>query len=180
MCIRDSKQVNIGTAAKGSTLKILGETKNNIYITFGAMSTKFKIRPVVVDNISMPINIAGPFLKRHNIDQIHSKDSLRIQGTLLPLLSEPSFPHNFEAIDASIIFPSDMTIPPYSANHVNLVIPEIQRGCFPVQSGSVVGSIDFMDKTQCHPWINAIAKPADDGSIPVSYTHLTLPTTPYV
>jgi hypothetical protein len=41
-------------------------------LQLGKISTHLKTRPVVVEGLSMPFNLAGPFLKRHGIDQIHS------------------------------------------------------------------------------------------------------------
>ena len=57
-------------------MKILGETKNNFHMTLGEFPTKFKFKPVVVQGLVSSINIGGPFLKRHNIDQLHSRDCL--------------------------------------------------------------------------------------------------------
>jgi hypothetical protein len=38
----------------------------------GGISTCLKTRPVVVEGLSMPFNLAGQFLKKHKIDQIHN------------------------------------------------------------------------------------------------------------
>jgi hypothetical protein len=52
----------------------------------GGISTCLKTRPVLVEGLSMPFNLAGPFLKKYGINQIHSKDCIRFQGHDVKLL----------------------------------------------------------------------------------------------
>jgi hypothetical protein len=46
-----------------------------------------RVRPAVVEGLAMECNISGPFMKGHQIDHLHTKDSLRINGTLIPLMA---------------------------------------------------------------------------------------------
>ena len=157
----------IGTAKSGETLDIIGEPFNYLTLTFSPLLTKFKVKPVVVRNLSMNINISGPFLRRHHIDQLHSKDCLKVQGHTVPLYA--SLPHitSTEKLLSNIILSKRVVIPPNSWTHCLAYVQEICEGHMPIQDGAVIGSIDFMSKFDCHPWINAIVRPNDDGIIHV-------------
>ena len=157
----------VGTAKSGETLDILGETKTYMHLSFGSLDTKFKLRPVVINNLSMNINISGPFLKRHNIDQIHSKNCLRIQTKEIPVFANLHDIKISEVTESRIIIPEAQIIPPSSYVHCKAIVTEIQNNRMPANDGVVVGSIDFMDKHDCHPWINAITKANTEGQIPI-------------
>ena len=78
-------KAKVKTAAEGSTVRALGETKKPLTLQFEGCDKIFQVRPVVLENLSMDLNISGPFLRRNGIDQIHSKDALLIDGQLIPL-----------------------------------------------------------------------------------------------
>jgi hypothetical protein len=67
-------------------MRVLGEVIRPLPLQLGGISTCLKTRPVVVEGLSMPFNLAGPFLKKHKIDQIHSQDCIRFQGHDVKLL----------------------------------------------------------------------------------------------
>jgi hypothetical protein len=79
----------IGTAKKGATLKVLGELPRALWMHFTSVPQvpPIRVRPAVVEGLAMECNISGPFLKGHQIDHLHTKDSLRIKGTLIPLMA---------------------------------------------------------------------------------------------
>jgi hypothetical protein len=78
--IRPLYTKTIGTAQDGASMRVLGEVIQPLPLQLGRISTCLKTRPVVVEGLSMPFNLAGPFLKKHKIDQIHSEDCIRFQG----------------------------------------------------------------------------------------------------
>ena len=157
----------IGTATQNNNLNVLGETRNFMHLSFPPLSTKFKVKPAVVANLSMNINIAGTFLKRHNIDQLHSEDCLRIQTHKIPLHSQVDDVFSFETTESVLKIDKAQIVPPFSQIHCNATVTSIQNQQMPSKAGSIIGSIDFMDRYDCHPWINAIATPDEKGIIPV-------------
>ena len=87
---------SVGTAKEDSNLEVLGETKKFMHLTFSTCPTKFKFKPVVIEGLSMPINISGPFMRKHQIDQLHSRNSLRIQTQIIPLYETAISPDQME------------------------------------------------------------------------------------
>ena len=79
-------QLSVGTAAAGKNMKILGQAPW-VDLQIGGHPAKFRIRPLVLQGLVHPVNICGPFLARANIDQLHSKRALRIQGKEVPMCS---------------------------------------------------------------------------------------------
>ena len=41
---------------------------------------RYADRPIIVKGLTMAFNISGPFLKKHQIDQLHSKQAIQVQG----------------------------------------------------------------------------------------------------
>jgi hypothetical protein len=76
----------LGTAKDGASMRVLGEVTQPLPLQLGGISTCLKTRPVIVQGLLMPFNLAGPFLKEHGIDQIHSEDCIRFQGYDVKLL----------------------------------------------------------------------------------------------
>ena len=155
----------VGTADKHNSLDVVGETKQNLHILFGDHPTRFKFKPVVVRGLAMNINICGPFLKRHHIDQLHSQNALSINGRLIPLFDHFKDPATLETIESDIVLRQDCTVPPRSVSQPFLTITDMEQGYMPASPGMIVGSIDFMAKTDCHPWLNAMATPQPSGRI---------------
>jgi len=50
----------------------------------------FHTRPVVLDGLAMDMNISGPFLQKHAIDQLHSEGVLRTKQGKIPLRTQPA------------------------------------------------------------------------------------------
>jgi hypothetical protein len=58
----------VSTAKSGTGLKVVGELKTPIHLQFGGCATRFKCRPVVLEGLSMPFNVSGPFLAQFGIE----------------------------------------------------------------------------------------------------------------
>ena len=152
--IKGSK--TIGTARTGAMLQILGRVRRPLAMKVSDKLT-FAIRPVVLRGLSMGLNLCGPFLQYHRIDQLHSEGCLRIDDVKLPLVAmlgneavNFSLPNCF-----NIYVRKATTIPPMSVNMVEATIPDAKDVAFPFD-GCISGSIDFMEVTNLHPWVMAV------------------------
>ena len=83
----DRKQLR--TAKLDSSLTVVGELKQELSFDIGSINTQCRERPIVVRNMAMDFNLSGPFMKRHQIDMLHSMDAISIQGHIVPLLPRP-------------------------------------------------------------------------------------------
>jgi hypothetical protein len=70
----------VGTAKSGTGLKVVGELKTPIHLRFGGCATRFKCRPVILEGLSMLLNVSGPFLAQFRINRLHSEGALLVQG----------------------------------------------------------------------------------------------------
>ena len=52
----------VGTARKGTHLNIKGRLKHPLTFLVGTKGQTLKIRPVVIEGLSMGLNISGPYL----------------------------------------------------------------------------------------------------------------------
>ena len=91
--LRDQDMVPINrkvkTAKSGAYLEVLGRVKKKIPLRFEKSKQIYYIRPLVIKGLSMPFNIALPFLRKYKIDQLHSQDSLQLGGhEIIPLTTE--------------------------------------------------------------------------------------------
>ena len=111
---------SVGTANRSSSLKVLGLCKKPIKISFGDHKTQFSLRPVVLDNLAMPLNLSGPFLKHNNIDQLHSQDALKVCGSTVKLVSVIKNDKPAELGSTGVYLINSVTIPPLSSQIVPL------------------------------------------------------------
>ncbi len=172
--LRPIDQERVGTAKKSATLEVLGETRQYIRLFLGKLPVAFRFKPVVIKGLSMPINIGGPFLKKHNIDQLHSKNALRVQEHLVPLLSSHHFsPIPPEVIQSPVYLTETVTLPPGTISHVKGEIQAIKEGQMPCQGGLVSARGSALDEKELLGWIAALVQPDAQGIIPVGLMNLT-------
>ena len=154
----------VGTAHKDGHLKVLGMCRQPLKISFGDHPTKFSCQPVVLEGLSMPFNISGPFLKRHNIDQLHSEDALRIAGRKVKLVSVLQTKPTAEVGSTGVYLHQKVTIPAQSQILATVVAAEVAAGNMPAGDGLCDASDGhFMDKHDLHPWIRTAVRCDNNG-----------------
>jgi hypothetical protein len=151
----------------GASLEILGELKKRVQIQLGGCETRFRCRPVIVRGLTHNLNLSGPFLRQNQIDQLYSRDSLRINGHEVPLLTARGRPavQRAEVSSAPAYFVKKTILAPNSITMCSLRVPKIVRGIMPPGTASVEGSSQFMNSSNCHPWLLAIVDVKEDGLI---------------
>ena len=175
--VKDLRKVagadRVGTAKEGSGLKILGELKEPISITFGDGTTRFKCRPVVLEGLSMPFNISGPFLHANKIDQIHSEGALKVQGRRIPLIASVGAVEEQEAVCSNLYVNQTTTIPAMSTGQLEVKVAEIIAGRMPGGDGMVRGGDRFMEKTNLHPYLYTVVTTSPEGKAKVGVLNTT-------
>jgi hypothetical protein len=114
----------------------------------------------------MPFNLAGPFLKKHVIDQIHSEDCIRFQGHDVKLLKKRKGSYTeVEAALSNDYGVKKTVVKPFRHATVTIRATEVEQRSMPAGNCVVTGSIGFMDTTNLHPWIDALTKVGEDGQL---------------
>jgi hypothetical protein len=114
----------------------------------------------------MLFNLAGPFLKKHGIDQIHSEDCIRFQGHDVKLLKKrKGFYTDVEAALPNVFVVKKTVVKPMWQATVTLQATEVEQRSMLAGDCVVTGSIGFMDTTNLHPWIDALTKVDEDGRL---------------
>jgi hypothetical protein len=156
----------IGTAKDGAFMRVLGEVTRPLPLQLGGISTCLKTRPVVVKGLLMPFNMAGPFLKKHKIDEIHSEDCIRFQGHDVKLLKRRKGSYiNVEAALSNVYVVKKTVVKPMQQATMTLRAAEVEQKSIPASDCVVTGSITFMDTTNLHPWIDPLTKVGEDGRL---------------
>ena len=83
--LRAIETTRIGTAKKGAQLTVEGELKTPLKLRIPGLTEVFTFQPIVVSNLTMDVNLSGPWLKKHGWDQIHTQDCIRIGNSNIPL-----------------------------------------------------------------------------------------------
>ena len=58
-------RVSVQTAQAGSTLQVLGEPLEPLWLNFSDIDLFFSFSPVVIRNLAMHVNVSGPFMAKH-------------------------------------------------------------------------------------------------------------------
>jgi hypothetical protein len=163
--IRPLSTKTIGTAKDGASMRVLGEVTQPLPLQLGGISTCLKTRLVIVEGLSMPFNLAGPFLKKHKIDQIHSEDCIRFQGHDKLLKRRKGSYTDVKAALSNVYVVKKTVVKPMQHATVMLRATEVEKRSMPAGDCVVTGSIGFMDTTNLHPWIEALTKVVEDGRL---------------
>jgi hypothetical protein len=146
--IRPLSTKTIGTAQDRASMRVLGEFIRPLPLQLGGISTCLKTRPVVVEGLSMPFNLAGPFFKKHNIDQIQSEDCIRFQGHDVQLLKRRKGSYtNVEAALSNVYVVKKTVVKPMQHATLTLRAAEVEQKTMRAGDCVVTGSIKFMDTT---------------------------------
>ena len=158
------RQTTVGTAKSGANLEVLGETRSSLRMRLAGLDTKFSFKPVVLRGLSMPINIGGPFLKRHGIDQIHSKNCLRVHGQNIPLLASTTIKPRPPEAEFSLTFvDGDHVIPPMTQCHIPLDVPYVQKKLMPPGDGILEGGDALGTQLNLLGWNAALVTTTPEG-----------------
>ncbi len=144
--------LRLETAKSSQTLKVLGKPKQKLRLQFANCPAHFRIKPLIIADLSMDANISGPFLKSYKIVQDHGADALVINGHSVPLHERPlpvaEKPKGRARVAATTF------LPPFSAAFVPLVVSEIAAGDMPPGDGILEGGDSHND-------LNAVAEYCD-------------------
>ena len=158
----------VGTAKSGATLKVCGLLPKPLRLQFGGHPTLFRTRPLVIDGLSMNLNISGPFMAKAGLDQIHSRNALSVQGHLIPLL-KPGLNRtlaSLQEVEKSIshaYLEEDVTIPARSAKYVCLRVPAVEDGTMFPGDGLIEPHAHFVESTDVHPTLCALSSVSPNG-----------------
>jgi hypothetical protein len=155
---------SLGTAKKGAELAVLGELPKPIALSLGAGMRTFLTQPVVIRGLTMRMNISGPFLKMHDIDQLHSKNCLQVGSTQIPLLHTKQAEAAADPVCFVTTTTRDMVVPPLSGAHIPLTVLDLPKSQ-PAGAGLLTGGVKFMERTNLHPWIGVITDQSEGKCI---------------
>ncbi len=165
----------LGTAKKGADLEIVGQSAKSLTLQFPGLATHFKVKPVILKNLQMPFNISGCFLKGHNIDQIHTRNALRVCGKLIKLTTTPAkaAPQRAEISSAHARVARRVLVPANSAMHVPLVVDDVEKGRMAAGGALLQGGERFMNATDLHPWLSAVVNVDEKGNADAEVANTT-------
>ena len=176
------KFTHIGTADKKGKLQVLGVTKQPVTLRFGGSSVKFLTHPIVIKELSMDVNISGPFLAEKCIDQMHSKGALKVKGQLIPLIDYKSSKVKKAAVLAIkelekknehyAYVANSVTIPANSAAYIVLRIPHVESQILMDGEGVIDVCEHFANKTVGHPALSVAVRSFGTGQCYTSVLNL--------
>ena len=161
----------ISTAKQGEHLTVLGRVKNNMQLQIGP--NVFMTKPLVIRGLASAFNISLPFMCDNNIDQIHSKNVLKIGKQVVPL---SSYQQIKQGIHATTVKPRprqqnpvgktrcylacDYRLLPNTVNTVALRVtdrPSIE------EQGILHTAEEFLEKTRTNPPLRSLHVLKDNG-----------------
>ncbi len=163
-CLKDVvplPQKSVRTADEHGSLEVLGETRKWLNLAVHPADRDepviFQLKPVVIQGLGMPLNLSGPFLKRFGIDQLHSKDALRLSdGGLLPLLAVGETIVTPEPARLAVVLAENTVIKP---NCLQYVKAKLQGTNQPQPDGMLFGENQLGKHEHLLPWSRALVRP---------------------
>ena len=162
----------VGSAKKGATMEVLGQVPRPLELRFGGHHTVFKIQPIVLKHLSMPLNLSGPFLRKAGIDQIHSQSALRVKGTLVKLLPPQHRPSTTHSKPVGLYTIEEVTVPPQTQVWTRCRVPAVESGAIAPTEGLVEGNEALEEVYDVHT-LRAAIVPVHQSTVPVPLLNTT-------
>ena len=174
----DPRLPEVNTAKKNASMRVMGRPKRKLVLRIGGLQTKFSVKPLVIDGLSMAFNMSGPFMSKHQIDQLHSTQSLRVQGKSVPLVKvkselEDRQVNQVEPASSPAYVNKDTVVPANSAVYLPLRVPHLESGRVQPGEGLVEPHAHFVEHTDTHPALAALTKPDENGQVWTSVMNTT-------
>ena len=153
-------------------MEILGRTPKPLQLQFAGSSCVFSVRPVVIKGLTSDLNVSGPFLSKHNIDQLHSKGCLSIGGEEVPLI-RPEAEQSSQQVELYTV--QHVIVPPHASMAFPVKKAFVKSGGRPqlAEEGVIVGDRAFMKKTRLVPQKATVLPCTQRGFLAVSALNVT-------
>ena len=174
----DPRLPEVKTAKKNANMQVMGRPKRKLTLRLGGSQTKFTVKPLVIRGLTMSFNMSGPFLAKHQIDQLHSSQSLKVQGKCIPLVrvnkpSQDELVNQIEPVEAAVYVREKTTVPAGSAVFLPLHVPAVLEGRVRPAPGLVEPHAHFVEHTDTHPTLAALNHPDEAGQVWASVMNTT-------
>ena len=79
---------SVGTAQTGTSLEVIGQLSHNLTLLLGECPIPLHTRPIVIQNLSMSLNISAHFMLENNISLMNKKPHtwLEFQGHTIDII----------------------------------------------------------------------------------------------
>lgn len=162
----------LGTAAIEGNLEVLGECRKKLRLNLGGNTRDINCKPLVIGNLSMAINISGPFQRKHSID-ILANGHAQFQGRQVPLQAPDESLKHFASSHSLVYITKDTTVEAETGMYLPAVAAAVHDGSMASDSLCVVGDGSFTDKLDLHPTVNGILPCGKDGDMNVPVLNTT-------
>ena len=157
----------VSTARSGEKMEVLGEVPHQLKLSLGTNDVSLPFRPAVLRDLGMAINISGPFLKNHGLDQLHSKNAIRYKGLLLPLKCAPT--NDILKVARNVcslaVVHKTVTVPPLAGAVIPVRIPAIEQQSMKPEEGVLQPGERFYRDSNVCPTLSALVCPQADGVV---------------
>ncbi len=166
--VPDPQFPEVNTADKSYSMRVMGRPKKKLQLRFGHLATKYPVRPLVIDGLSMAFNMCGPFLRKHGINQMHADDALMIQKKLVKL-TQARTPQQrrtlaqFEPVQTNVYVRQATTVPVGSAAFLPLRVPAVVGGQLRAGDGLLEAHAHFVAHTDLHPALAVLGHVNEHG-----------------
>ena len=110
----------VSTAQEGHHLRVLGEPSRELVMELEGTALRYKLKPLVIDQLAMPVNISGPFMRENGWDLLLSQNAIRIGRTQVPLVGS----HGPPRPTAAVAYVAEVaTLPGGGATQVEVILP---------------------------------------------------------
>ena len=164
----------IGTAAKDGKLQVMGEPRKKICINLGSGTRDIFCKPVIIKNLSMPLNLSGPFMKKNKIDLLHTGDAV-IHGKKIPMHTKYGHFKQMSKSCSLIHASQDVVVNSMSSAWIPVTAAAVNQRRMAANSLMVIGDGAFTEQYDLHPLACAYLNCDEAGNMQA----VALNTTPY-
>ena len=80
------KFLHMETARSGAPIRVVGQLAQPLLLRVRGTDLQYHFRPIVLENLSMDLNLSGPWMRENRWDQLHSRGLVQVGPLRVPLL----------------------------------------------------------------------------------------------
>ena len=144
----------VGSAKAGAALQVLGKLPDPMDVRFKGVNYNLAVTPVVLKDLSMDMNIAGPTLQEWGVSQHHKDSCVEVNGTRIKLIPPAKSKHT----EVAMVMKYDTIVQPHEEVKVELIAPAYENLRIPLGEGCLEGSEVFEIGSDLHTYKQALVK----------------------
>ena len=154
----------VGTAGEGEGLEVLGQVRRRLMLKLPHRTRPLYIKPMVIRNLSMDLNLSGPWMEKHGM-KIDPGKKITYDGQDIPFISKSEVRRGagIQHASCALYTVGDIVIPPKTIVYAPTVLPQRMQEQYRNEKIIVMGNKNIEERHKIRTFRRTRVKLQDEG-----------------